>query len=232
MRYFIPLLAFVFLACAPPKGAQYEPLPVPAPDRKPETTPEPVPAPNPDSGAVPLTNEEKLFFAQEQKQVEQAFVNLGHQTSLKIIPVYLLAKIKNDDQGKCIRKDMLGPDNPFKEEQIRISGNNMAADLLNRNVQSGRFMSQTRITYIHELGHCYFKKNHNVKTISTAGYKLVVGKDELLKVPKSMMITGKDVSRLPAELTRYYVGEILGLWTADSLYDVASRVSGARVVKQ
>ena len=221
MKYFAIIAMMLLAACQPPQEANYEPVPV-APPGSPQKPQDPVES--------PLSQEEQDFFAKEQSEVERIFLRLGYKESLKKIPIILTGKDEGEKWGVCVREDMTTPEGPYKEPQIRISGKNMATDLKNKNVQSGRYMSITRITLLHVLGHCYFKKQHNQKVLSGQNLRMVVDGISRKFVPQSAMNTEYDMTQMPKALTQYYVGELMGRWRANNLNELAVRVPGAKVV--
>lgn len=82
-------------------------------------------------------------------------------------------------------------------------------------------------TLLHEIGHCYFRREHECKYLEKKGFdlqfkwKTLAGHERLFRfgaLPKSVMrgICERDTS-LPEGLEKYYVGEIIGKHRAETL---------------
>ncbi len=89
--------------------------------------------------------------------------------------------------------------------------------------KSGRHSALLRVL-LHEIGHCYFGREHETAQIQSPGYVIEIesaaGPIYYHSLDVSVMV--KESLVIPTPLERYYVAELLGLTRAESLADIAA----------
>lgn len=97
-------------------------------------------------------------------------------------------------------------------------------------------------TLLHEIGHCYFHRQHNTDAVSKPGYKIYVTVSDTFGgtvhdgriFPVSMMYSdgyggGTKFNAIP-NFQRYYVAEMLGLDRVQSVDELPQRFTGIEVI--
>jgi hypothetical protein len=97
--------------------------------------------------------------------------------------------------------------------------------------RAGQFSSELFIVLLHEIGHCYFSRPHDPALIKRVGFEMVFsvstdsGDNDVYyyEIPASIMIDTWSIG-IPKDLERYYVGEILGVFRANTPEELQSFV--------
>lgn len=93
--------------------------------------------------------------------------------------------------------------------------------------RSSAYCTDLFIVLLHEIGHCYFHRPHDHAMIKEEGFEMIFqmpsahGAAEVSysELPASIMIGSWQVG-IPRSLEKYYIAELLGLFRAQTPYDL------------
>lgn len=164
------------------------------------------------------TPEERSQVNAELTRLEQEARAAGHDLNLKRIPVLITADGAGDLEpfaGKCARS--------LKGRPIFIQ---LDRSILQRPVEDG-VSSLLRSVLLHEIGHCYFDREHDDTVLAEKGsfvnWKTATGNHALPDLPASMMNADANYGLVPKSLESYYLREILSGARVNSLAELKNQ---------
>lgn len=182
---------------------------------------------------IPLNEasvEEVSLIDDIKKDIAQIALSYGVSLDLDKLPIIVSDKqdIPNADgvsgyQGLCFL------DENGKGTAILLSKRMLKSDLYEaEKPKKDEIALDTFRTLLHEVGHCYFGREHESNVLESKNFQLTIRqKKETYNfsfLPASIMDNSAGTI-IPNSLKRYYVAEIIGYYRAKSLQEVADFIS-------
>ncbi len=175
---------------------------------------------HPSSLAIPAdeaTAEERKQIDSTLLEIETLAGELGRPQSFRSLPIVVSTEsmAKTERAGACYLENGRGRyilvNRVVLREEERLVGIGLQSTLFR--------------VLLHEIGHCYFGRDHLEDKLSERGRRLRFPADRFRRRPEfSELNVSSMESRtllLPIALKKYYVAEILGLFRARSLAELA-----------
>lgn len=137
--------------------------------------------------------------------IEADLDQLGVTKKLDTIPI-IVAKLEDRVAARC-----------YKDERDRAIGIVVAASTLADVGADPRYLPLSFKAILHEIGHCYFDRDHEEVAFSVPdqSIKLVLGEGEIqtshiITLLSPTIMEPVDLFMIPVELRSYYVAEVAG----------------------
>lgn len=186
------------------------------------------------AGSLPVpadeaTAQERAQIASTVKEIETLAGELARPQAFRSLPVVVTTESMAETKraGACFMENGRGKFILVNREVFREEAR-MAA---------GRFQTTLFRVLLHEIGHCYLGRDHLETRISGQGRKLRFhrrepGKkafDDLFSSDYNVSSMESQSLVMPLALKKYYVAELLGLFRAASLNDIAEYTGGENI---
>ncbi|MBK9322345.1 MAG: hypothetical protein IPM97_05225 [Bdellovibrionaceae bacterium] len=172
------------------------------------------------------TTEERQLINEIKADIIQTSVSFGIKLDLDKLPIIVTSRQDIvTSEGNTGFNGLCFWDQNKKGKAILLNKAPFRYDLYKaESLKKAELAPQTFHTLLHEIGHCYFGREHESQILQRDGKQITIHQtNESYNLPfvTTSVMDNTAGSMIPYSLKKYYVAEIIGYFRASSLDEVA-----------